>query len=478
VIVTELLVLSKSLGIRAAIDIAIIATVFFTLVHTFRVSGTARMAAGLVIAGAIFLLANWLDLRGITWIYSRLSSVLLIAAVVIFQPELRRMLEQGGSLQRGRAAQLPSGLPGLLVEALDTLSQRKWGAIVVLPGRQPINRWLSSGIALNADPSVPLLLSLFDPHSPGHDGAVVISTGRIARFAVRLPLAQSDKLGPEYGTRHHASLGLAEVADALVLTVSEERGSVSVFSAGRMIALKNAESSEPHILEHARKCTSLGPGDGSERAIRRYPFQIGASLAAAVVLWAGVTLPSVQVVERSLDVAIDYVTPADLALVGSKPMNAKLHLAGDEGAIDEVDRGHVKVRIDLSGAQPGRQTVVISAEDVHLPRDVRVLDVEPSSFEVTLNQIVERDVPVVPQLVGQLPAGLKLTGVTVHPASVRAIAPTSPELSTERSLTTSPIYLQGLSASAVLYAKIVAPPSFQPVDRRWPDVEVRIEVAR
>ena len=110
---TELLVLWKSLGIRAAIDIAIIAAVFFVLVHTFRVSGTARIAAGLMIAGAIFVLANLLDLRGITWIYSRLSPVLLIAAVVIFQPELPRMLERGGVCGGGpRRALVPGRAPG------------------------------------------------------------------------------------------------------------------------------------------------------------------------------------------------------------------------------------------------------------------------------------------------------------------------------------------------------------------------------
>lgn len=475
---TELLVLWKSFSIRAAIDITIIAAVFFVLVHTFRVSGTARIAAGLIIAGAIFVLANLLDLRGITWIYSRLSPVLLIAAVVIFQPELRRMLEHGGSLQRSRATQLPTGLPGLLAETMELLSQKRWGAIFVLPGRQPVGRWISSGIALNANPSIPLLLSLFDPHSPGHDGAVVIDGGRVERFAVRLPLAQSEQLGPEYGTRHHASLGLAEATDALVLTVSEERGSVAVFTAGKMIPLESADAASSHILEHARKCLNLGSSDASESGIRSYPFQIGASLATAVILWAGVTLPSVQVVERSLEVAIDYVTPANLALVGSKPMTAKLHVAGDQGVIDDVDPRHVNVRINLSEAKPGSQTVVISAEDVRLPRDVRVLDVEPSSFDVTLNQIVEREVTVVPQLVGQLPAGLTLKGVTVNPASVRVIAPTSPDISEERNLTTSPIYLTGLSGSSVLYSKIVAPPSFQPIERRWPDVEVRIEVSK
>ena len=105
-----------------------------------------------------------------------------------------------------------------------------------------------------------------------------------------------------------------------MLTVSEERGSIAVFAAGKMVALDSADAAASHICEHARKSLNLGSSDANERGIRRYPFQIGASLAAAVILWAGVTLPSVQVVERSLDVAIDYLTPANLALVGTKPM--------------------------------------------------------------------------------------------------------------------------------------------------------------
>lgn len=475
---TELLVLWQSFGIRSAIDIAIIATGFFFLIRTFRASGAARIAAGIVIAGAIFVFANLLDLRGIMWIYSRLSPVLLIAAVVIFQPELRRILEKGASLRRGRAGRLPTGVPALLVEALGLLSARRWGAILVLPGKQPVERWISGGVVLSAEPSIALLLSLFDPHSPGHDGAVIVDGGRISRFAVRLPLTQSETLGPGLGTRHHASLGLAEATDALVLTVSEERGTVTAFVGGRMIALPSADEAAPHIVRHARETRSFGLVDASERRSRRYPIQIGASLVAAVILWAGVTLPSVEVVERSLDVPIDYLTPADLALVGAKPVSANLHLAGDEATLDDLDPQRVKVKVDLSTALPGRQTVVITADDVRLPRDVRVLDVDPSSFEVTLNAIVERDVPVVPQLVGSLPPGWKLQSVTVKPASVRAITPVGAEASAEPSVTTSPIYLQGISASAVLYAKIVAPPSFQPVDRRWPDVEVHVVVSK
>lgn len=475
---TEILLLWKSFGILQAIDVVIVAAGVFALIRTFWTSGTVRIAVGLLIACTIFVLANMFDLQGVAWIYSRLSPVLLIAAIVIFHPEIRRLLERGVCLRRRRGTRLSSGLPELLVDTLATLSEKRWGAIIVLPGNDPVDPWLSTGVRLDAEPSVPLMLSLFDPHSPGHDGAAIIDGMRVTRFAVRLPLAKSEKLKSDYGTRHYASLGLAEATDALVLTVSEERGTVSLFHAGQMTALESATSAATAINKHARMDSGFGGGDASGRRVRSYLIQIAASLVAAVVLWACISLPSVEVVERSIDVAIDYLTPAELALVGSKPVNAKLHLAGDERSINFVDPHSLNVRIDLSKALPGKQTVVITPDDVKLPKYVRLIDVEPASFDVTLNTLAEREVPVSPQLVGQLPPGFSLQDVSVKPALVRAISPANDPVASERGLTTSPIYLQGLSSSSVLYVKIIAPPYFQPVDRRWPDVEVRVEISK
>ena len=473
----ELLILWERSGPLAFIDIAIMSVAVFLLIRTFRASGAGRIALGIVIAGGIFITASLLELRGIMWVYSRLSPVLLIAAVVIFQPELRRILEQGASFRRtvrGSSAQLPT----LVVEALGLLSQRRWGAILVFPGKQPLGRWLAGGIHLNAEPSVALLLSLFDPHSPGHDGAVIFEGERIDRFAARLPLSQSNRLDPQFGTRHNAALGLVESTDALVIAVSEERGSISAFENGVMTPLATAAGADQYVQRHDRAVQRLGVTADLEHSGFRYPLQVAASVATAIILWAGVTLPSGQVVQRSLEVPLEYATPSNLALVGATPTSVTLHLAGDEVTLRELDGSRVYVRVNLSAASPGSQTVVITENDVRLPREVQLLDVIPSSVGLTLHEISERDMSITPQLIGSPPADFQLGSVTLTPVTVRALTPLSSDGSEGRGLTTTPIYLDELTRDTVLYAKIVAPPSIQPVDRRWPDVEVQIRIEK
>ena len=144
----------------------------------------------------------------------------------------------------------------MLVDALWDLADKRQGAIVVLPGKEPIQEWISGGYELDALPSTPLIMSIFDPSSAGHDGAVIVSGGRLARFGVRLPVSQSSRLSEAYGTRHHAGMGLAEQSDALVIVVSEERGQISVFKEGKMHPIDNREQLIASIAEHWRKTDS------------------------------------------------------------------------------------------------------------------------------------------------------------------------------------------------------------------------------
>jgi DNA integrity scanning protein DisA with diadenylate cyclase activity len=121
------------------------------------------------------------------------------------------------------------------------MAKKHQGALVVFPGREPIQEWVAGGYALDVRSSIPMLQSIFDPNSPGHDGALIVERGRFARLGVRLPVSQSQQLSDDYGTRHHAALGLAAKSDALTVLVSEERGQVSVFYKGRMRPIEDAK---------------------------------------------------------------------------------------------------------------------------------------------------------------------------------------------------------------------------------------------
>lgn len=163
---------------RAAVDILLITAGLFFLYRTLLRLGTWAIFTGILLATAVFFAANFLDLKGIEWIYSNLSHVALIALIVIFQPELRKIFERAASVARQEVQKKEEGLAAMVAHSLFKLAEQKRGAIVVFPGRESAGEWLSGGFRLDAKPSPPLLMSIFDPNSPGHDGALIVYIGK------------------------------------------------------------------------------------------------------------------------------------------------------------------------------------------------------------------------------------------------------------------------------------------------------------
>ena len=159
---------------RVLLDVLLIAALLYFLYRTLLRLGTWKIVTGILLAIAVFVLANILDLKGIRWIYSNVSQVAVIALIVIFQPELRKLLERAASLRGKKMGKGGSDLAVLFSDTLFALAEQKRGALVVFPGREPTKEWLSGGMILNAEPTYPIIMSIFDPNSPGHDGALLV----------------------------------------------------------------------------------------------------------------------------------------------------------------------------------------------------------------------------------------------------------------------------------------------------------------
>lgn len=138
--------------------------------------------------------------------------------------------------------------------------------------------------------------------------------------------------------------------------------------------------------------------------------------------------------------------------------------------------GQISVKIDLSKALEGSQTFIITEDNIRMPKNIKLLDVVPPSIELTLAAIIRRQATVKPQLVGKLPDGLILDSLEVKPEKVMILVPSNDEKVRVESVMTTPIYLEGIRSDLKIFCKIIAPPSVQPVDKRWPDVEVKITV--
>ena len=192
---------------------------------------------GLGIIGLFYLVALQLELQLTAWIFQSFFAVLVVLLVVVFQDDLRRLFERIAVLGlRRRRPHTEVGGAAAIYRTLQQLAESHTGALLIIPGREPIERHLQGGVVLDANISEELLLSIFDPHSPGHDGAVLVQGDRLARFGVHLPLSEDNAQLGAGGTRHAAALGLAERCDALWVAVSEERGRISVAAKGKLSA--------------------------------------------------------------------------------------------------------------------------------------------------------------------------------------------------------------------------------------------------
>lgn len=271
---------------RVTLDIFLIGLGFFLLYQFLRSTGTWKTVSGIFVFIFIYIIARLLELKGIMWIYSYFSPIIVIAIIILFQPEIRRIFERLSSFRGRGGAQEGSHLISIICDALFKLKAKKHGAIVVLPGLDAIRPWVSEGIHLDAVPSFPLLMSIFDPHSPGHDGALVIENGRFAHFAVRLPLSKTDVLSEDFGTRHHACLGLSEVTDALVLVVSEEMGTVTLFKSGQAEAVQDKHALIAAIGQHGQRKPLKSPSDLRKNTRGRIGFQLAVCFVLAFIFWS------------------------------------------------------------------------------------------------------------------------------------------------------------------------------------------------
>jgi diadenylate cyclase len=463
---------------QTMVDIFLMAAGLFFLYRTLLRLGTWRIVVGILAAMGLFLVARTLHLIGITWIFGNLSQVAAVALIVIFQPELRKFFERAVSMRRAETGDSEDEISRIVAEALWKLSQQRRGAIVVFPGKEPLEEWLSGGFKLDAKPSIPLIMSIFDPNSPGHDGAVIVQNGKFRRFGVRLPVSQSARLPEEYGTRHHAAMGLAEKSDALAIVVSEERGRVSVFNNGRMHPVNDYRQISAKIISHWKETGSYLIKLPDRKARWKVFSHLAASLVIAALFWTTLIMGQGEILEKIITVPVEYTAaPPKLILVGEKQKEARLHLAGPKSALDDVNAAQLSVKVDLSKAAAGKQTFPITGEHVRLPGDVSLLDVVPSGVELTLAEVEERELTIKPQLIGKLPGKMKILELKVIPEKVKVLSPAPVNVkSNAASVITTPIYLESIYNDTSIFCKIIASAGLQAADKRWPDVEVIIKV--
>lgn len=249
----------SSIRVLDIIDVAVVAFVVYKLILLIKETRAEQLIKGIIALFVIAKVSGWLRLYTINWILENTMTLGMIAILIVFQPELRRLLEFIGrnnffnksilDIQDEDAKKVSSEI----VTAMSSLSRQKIGALLVLERKTGLNEIVETGTKLDALISSELLINIFIPNTPLHDGAVIIKGDKIKAAACFLPLTDSKLVSKELGTRHRAALGISEKSDSLTIIVSEETGAISITENGEITRYIDEDTLREILLEFYKK---------------------------------------------------------------------------------------------------------------------------------------------------------------------------------------------------------------------------------
>ncbi len=227
-------------NLSIALDVLIIWYLVYRLIMMIKGTKAVQLAKGIVFIFIVRIIAGILQLHALTYLVDQIVSWAVVGIIVIFQPEIRRGLERLGrtpmlSGREDNAHDRSVRLVKELDKAIQYMSKRRIGALITIQQETGLNDYIETGIKLDAEVTSELLINIFIPNTPLHDGAVIINNDRIAVAAAYLPLSDSSMIPKRLGTRHRAAVGISEVTDAITIVVSEETGGVTITRNGRFL---------------------------------------------------------------------------------------------------------------------------------------------------------------------------------------------------------------------------------------------------
>lgn len=259
------------------LDILLVAYLIYRILPLIRSTSVIRVAKVIVAVLVITWLTGVLGLHTLNYLLSQLIAVGLIALVILFQPELRRMLDHLGNVKFskliGAGEQKPEMDPVIsqTVAACEVMSRQKIGALIVFAREHPLEEYFKTGTVIDGRVSEQLIRNIFFPKAALHDGAMIICNGRVAAAGCVLPLSESDRLSADLGTRHRAGVGMSEATDAVMVIVSEETGTISV-AVGGMLKRHLAPQTLEKLL-HNELCPDQGEQKQSPMMRLRQKFR-------------------------------------------------------------------------------------------------------------------------------------------------------------------------------------------------------------
>jgi len=365
-------------GLVDYFDVAAVAILIYLALRWIRRARAVRVLQGILIVGLLYTVAQQAGLVLTTSLFRGLLTVTMVSIASLFQEDLRHFFER---LTVYRQDAMHRRTLQALLRSVRHFSKRHIGALIVLKGRDPLERHSDAGQILNGRVSAALLDSLFDPHSDGHDGAVIVDGDFVARFGVHLPLSKNVDPDSGLGTRHAAALGLSELTDAICLVVSETRGSLMVAREGRFVNLGDGHELEAILNHFILEKYQTPMAARTWKTLWKHPVDKGIALMMGVALWL-FFVKGLRPAEREFALPVRLAqVPAGLQLDAIVPPQAMITVRGLEKDLRDFQPNSL-IPLQVPSASRRIQNVTLTTNLVQLPKNLQAAAISPGAVSV------------------------------------------------------------------------------------------------
>ncbi|RPI77041.1 MAG: DisA protein [Desulfobacteraceae bacterium] len=435
------------------IDIGLASYILFRFYIIFRGTYVFRVISGLGLLWIFQRLTSSIGLIVTSWALQGITAVAAIIIIVVFRNELRQVLQARNirTILWGVSSK-PLDTPiEVIVKAVFELKKKHLGALMVFPGKEDLGTIIQKGIPWKGRLSKEMLVSIFWPDNPVHDGAAIISGDQVTEVGVILPLSSREDLPSYYGTRHRAAAGLVEITDALVLVVSEERGTIVAAQQSTLSEVPNDLKLIRILQEHM--------GSGAVSASFWFKKKIKHSLTAlfSILFISTIWFSFTQGLDTliTLEIPIEYMNRnPQMEIMNTSINTVNLNLSGSGPLIKSIQPQHIHARLDLAKAVAGLNAYTLTPENITLPPGVILKTIHPQKVVVTLDALVKKELPVQVDWSGTLPENLILERVKCTPESV-IVGGGSLALKKMTTIYTRPIRLENIRESGLITIGLV-----------------------
>ncbi|HLB51577.1 TIGR00159 family protein [candidate division WWE3 bacterium RIFCSPHIGHO2_12_FULL_38_15] len=455
-----LLQLKPNLYLTDFLDIIIIALFIYSLFIFFRNTRTYMVFLGLAIALSLYVVARYLNLYLTSLTLRYFAGVSVIVFAIIFQAEIRKYFEILGLLgtRQIRAGTLASKSPSAteIIQACVKMAQSKIGALIVIQGNDNMDPFIEGGIPLDGVISEEVILSIFDPHSEGHDGALIINNNRIIKFGAHLPLSTNFKDLGKLGTRHSAALGLSENVDALCIVCSEEKGKISICREGKLKTLDDFTELEKEFEKYIKSKFSLKKINLFTYVVKHnFGLKLGALVFAAIV-WL-LTAYQTGIVEKSFHVPVTIENlPKDTIIQDYSPKEIELTLAGrGEELFSDLSATNLYIGFEASNLQNGVNKEILTRNNITIPAHTSLVSFKPDILLLTVQKYFSAYTKISVKTKGSLKRGLELKNITVTPEIVELMIPQ--DIPAPEEVITETIDISDQTESVIIPVKLIIP---------------------